>query len=171
MRARFGFNPRSLVPVALLLALGLFTAPSAFATTTTVSVPVTSATFSGCVPPGASASGHMKVTFRFNVNLNGMHVGMESNSCGTKIVVPGVGEFVSKDVKFNETNTSFNNAATEFTFHESFRYSSPGSGENYRLDAQMHVTVNANGEVTAEFTRIHVDCYVECCGGAGEIVE
>ena len=171
MRAQIRSSIQSVVTGAFLLALGLLWAPSAFATATTVSVPMTGATFSGCVPPGATASGHMKVTFRFNVNLNGMHVGTESHSCGTKVTVPGVGEFVSNETKFNETNTNFRNGATEFTFHESFRYASTGRGENYRLDAEMHVTVNANGEVTAEFTRLHVDCYVECCGGSEDVLE
>lgn len=162
MRAQVQSRVWSVV-TAFALALGLFSAPAAHATATTLSVPMTGATFSGCVPPGATASGHMKVTFWFTANLNGMHVGTESNSCGTKIVVPGVGEFVSNETKLNETNVSYH-AATEFTFRGSFKYVSPGVAEYYRLDVEMHATINANGEVTAEFTRLHVDCYVPCCG-------
>jgi hypothetical protein len=95
---------------------------------------------------------------------------MESNACGSKIVTP-IGEFVSNENHFNEFKVPLNGSATVFTIHDRFKYVSPGAGEDYLMDAEMHVTVNSNGEVSAEFTRIHIDCYVECCGGAEEVVE
>ena len=163
MRARIESRIWPVVTGAFLLALGLFWAPAAYATTTSVDVPLRGATFSGCVPPGAYVSGHMKTTFRFTTNLNGIHVGSQTHACGAKIVVPGIGEFVSNEIHYDETNVNLH-GATEFTLHSRFKYTSPGAGENYRMDAEMHVTVNANGEVTAEFTRIDIDCYVPCCG-------
>ncbi len=170
MRARFVPRSPSVVLGAFMLALGVFWAPSASATTTTLNVPLRGATFSGCVPPGAALTGHMKVTFRHTVNINAIHTGMESNACGSKIVTP-IGEFVSNENHFNEFKVPLNGSATVFTIHDRFKYVSPGAGEDYLMDAEMHVTVNSNGEVSAEFTRIHIDCYVECCGGAEEVVE
>lgn len=173
MRARFFWKMQSVVLSTILLGVGLFWAPAAFATTTAMNIPITGASVNGCVPPGTYVSGHLHVTFRVNIDpLKGTHMGMESNTCGSKIVVPDLDgelvEFVSNETQFNQFNLNLN-GATEYTAHHSFKYVSPGKRENYRLDVEVHVTVNANGEITAEFERVYIDCYVQCCGG--EVVE
>jgi sorbitol-specific phosphotransferase system component IIA len=46
----------------------------------------------------------------------------------------------------------------EFTFVNNFLMTAPGRGNNLRVHELVHVTVNANGEITAETDNITVDC-------------
>ena len=152
----------SVAIVALLVAVSPGTAS---ATAVTTNVPATGAAVSPCVPPGAYVSGHIQLMTRFEVNLNGLHVGTETNSCGTKLFVPGLGDFISNETHFHEANTGFINGASEFTIHDSYRYIAKDIMESYKLDVMLHVTINANGEVTAEVDKITIDCFIPCCGG------
>ena len=156
---------RCFTPVALVGLLVALSPATASATAVTTHVPATGAAVSPCVPPGAYVSGHIQLMTRFEVNLNGLHVGTETNSCGSKIFVPGLGDFISNETHEHETNVSFFNGATEYTIHDSFRYIAKDIRESYKLDIMLHVTINANGEVTAEVDKITIDCFVPCCGG------
>lgn len=145
-----------------VLSTALFTSKvSAEAVSTTIQLAGPAAT--ACVPPGTYISGHLHMTTRFTMTQNGMHVGQEINSAGTKIITPA-GEFISNESHLHQTNVNFLKGATEYTIHDSFRYISKDTHESYRLDIKLHVTVNANGEVTAEVERVVIDCYVPCCG-------
>ena len=46
----------------------------------------------------------------------------------------------------------------ELTFVNDFLLVAPGSGNNLRLHELVHITVDANGEITAEVNNITVDC-------------
>ena len=144
------------------LAATTFTA-TASAEAVSTTIPLAGPAVTACVPPGTYVSGHLHMTTRFTVNQNGMHVGNEINSAGTKIITPA-GEFISNESHLHETNVNFLKGATEYTIHDSFRYISKDTHESYRLDIKLHVTVNANLEVTAEVGRVVIDCYVPCCG-------
>jgi hypothetical protein len=128
-----------------------------------IRVPLVGSSTSGCVPPGTYVSGELHLTTRFTVNATGIHVGVEINSSGAKIFVPGLGEFISNESHEHETNVNFN-GATETTINDSFRFVSKTVRENYRMDVKLHVTVNANGTVTANRLDVYIDCIVPCCG-------
>jgi hypothetical protein len=44
------------------------------------------------------------------------------------------------------------------TFVNDFLLVAPGSGNNLRIHELVHVTVDANGEITAEVNSLAVDC-------------
>lgn len=49
-------------------------------------------------------------------------------------------------------------APLENTFVNNFRWIGPGPGNNLLVHATIHITVNANGDVTAEVVNTTVDC-------------
>src|SRR5690349_7190930 len=143
-------NKRNCALVVLMaVAAVVFSSPNVHAAAETIQAPLPPASASICVPPGAYTSGHLQITTRFTVDATGIHLGVETNSAGAKLYVPDLGEFVSNESNEHETNVNFL-GATEYTIHDSFRYTSPGKAENYRLDIETHLTINANGEVSAE---------------------
>ena len=161
MRTSLPLKSRTLLLVSFVSVLA-FAAARVHASATTLNVPATGAYCSPCVPPGTYVSGHLQVMMRFTLTTTGMHIGAVTNACGAKITTP-IGDFVSNDTQESETNINFG-AALEWTMHQTFRYSSPGRGENYKMDALIHMTVNAQGEVTAEVEKLTIDCF-DCCGG------
>jgi hypothetical protein len=162
MRSSLPIKARTLLLASFLSVLG-FASSRAHAEATTMHIPATGADCNPCVPPGSYVSGHFQMTIRFTLTTTGMHIGTVTNSCGAKVITP-IGEFVSNDTSESETNINFG-AALEWTEHQTYKYTSPGRGENYRMDALLHMTVNANGEVTAEVEKLVIDCFDgSCCG-------
>ena len=161
---RYSIAVSALFAVAVVALAAL----KAHAAAETVKVPLAGEALSPCVPPGAYLSGHLQMTTRFSADTRGTHLIIMVNSAGAKILVPmpdgAVVEFVSNENHEHEANAS-TLGATEFTIHDSFRYSSPGKRENYKCDVKMHMTINSNGTVTANVENVYVDCVVPCCDG------
>ena len=55
-------------------------------------------------------------------------------------------------------NGSLNNGQFEATFVNNFRIIGEGPGNNFLLHEDLHVTINANGEVTTIHDNFSVDC-------------
>ena len=170
MRPSIPLKFPALLGVAFVSVLA-FASARVYAEATSVRCPMPPAFVSTCVPPGTFVSGHLHIMTRMTFNGISMHVGMETNSAGARIYVfdpelQDYVEFVSNESHMEEVNV--NAGATEFTSHQSFRYTSPGRRDNYKLSMMVHCTFNARGELTAEVVRTTIDCYyddVECCGG------
>lgn len=45
-----------------------------------------------------------------------------------------------------------------YTYVNNFRWIGPGPGNNYTVHSVFHVTINANGETTAQINKSWVDC-------------
>jgi hypothetical protein len=56
------------------------------------------------------------------------------------------------------TQSRFKSTGRQTTFINNFRIIGQGRGNNFLVQQLMHVTVNANGQITAEFDGARVDC-------------
>jgi hypothetical protein len=117
------------------------------------------------VPCAARGSGELvdligivHAVFSITHDANGgLHIATHFNNAG----VSGIG--LTTGDKYQASGGDYfvsNSGGTEneFTFVNNFLMTAPGSGNNLRIHELVHVTVNANGEVTAEIENITVDC-------------
>jgi len=73
------------------------------------------------------------------------------------IGVPSGDKYQGTGVTQSQTNDS-SSLAFETTFINNFRIIGQGKGNNFLVHQTIHVTVNANGDVTADVSNISVDC-------------
>lgn len=57
-----------------------------------------------------------------------------------------------------DQSSSTTNGASTFTFVNNFRIIGQGSGNNFLVHNNVHITLNANGELTAELDNFSADC-------------
>lgn len=115
-----------------------------------------------CAAGGAgevvNLSGEVHAVFSVTVDANGgLHVGTHFNNLG----VSGSGLTTGDKYQASGGDHFVSNSgggANEFTFVNNFLMTAPGSGNNLRVHELVHVTVDANGELTAEIDNITVDC-------------
>lgn len=136
---------------------------SATPSTTNEVVPFAIDVFVPCANGGVgevvSASGRLH--FLFVIVFNGAG-GATFKSHSQPQGVSGVGQ--TTGVKYQGTGvtqdiTSF---GADFpitqTFINNFRFIGQGPGNNYLVHSTTHVTVNANGQITAEVNNVSVEC-------------
>jgi hypothetical protein len=86
-----------------------------------------------------------------------VHIATHFNDAG----VSGIGLTTGNKYQASGGNHFVSNSGgtrNEFTFVNNFLLVAPGAGNNLRVHELVHVTVNANGEITAETDNIAVDC-------------
>jgi hypothetical protein len=87
----------------------------------------------------------------------GLHISTHFNNQG----VGGVGLTTGdryRGTGNNRFSSSSRAAMSEFTFVNNFHLISAGAGSNLLLHETVHVTINANGEVTSSVMDIRVEC-------------
>ena len=87
----------------------------------------------------------------------GLHIATHVNTVG----LSGVGLTTGNTYHASHADSFVSNsvgAKNEFTFFNNFLMTAPGAGNNVRVHEVVHVTVNANGEITAETDDLTVDC-------------
>ncbi len=160
-------NSKRMLPLLVLflaaLALsGTQTSVRAQATTVTsnASFPFTDTAVS-CGGETVDISGKMHLLAHATTDArSGRHVTVEINTEGVK----GVGETSGGEYVSSATNNeSINDADTmggqsEYTLTTKFLLVGKGKLPDLLTKATMHVTVDANGEVTAEVTNVVVEC-------------
>ena len=73
--------------------------------------------------------------------------------------IKGVGDATGAIYKATGvTQSRFKSTGRQTTFINNFRIIGRGRGNNFLVQELMHVTVNANGQITVEFDRVRVDC-------------
>jgi hypothetical protein len=148
-----------LVTVLVLLA-GL---PAYSAVDTNISIPVAISVFVPCAVGGTgevvTLSGDLHILISTTVNANHISLYTHFQPQG----VSGVGS-VSGD-KYQGTGvtrTSIEADVVSFpfieTFVNNFRIIGQGPGNNFLLHQNIHITVNANGTVTASVDNFSVEC-------------
>jgi hypothetical protein len=75
----------------------------------------------------------------------------------------GVGQttgdkYQATGVTQDHQKSSLQNGQASFTFVNNFRIIGQGPGNNFLVHQVVHVTVNANGDTTADHDRFTVDC-------------
>lgn len=138
------------------------TQPGSMSFTSSAVFPINIGVFIPCALNGAGEvvllSGDLHALFHFTDDgSGGFHVMSEFNPQG----VSGTG--LTSGDKYQGTGVTrfdFNAHALPFetTFINNFRIIGEGSGNNLLIHATFHITVNANGEVTAVVTNFSAEC-------------
>jgi hypothetical protein len=157
---------RRLVLSVVLMATGSLTfaaqaGAAASTVTTNVRTPIDSLVFASCANGGAgedvAVSGTLHEVFHTTVdNAGGFHVRQESNPQG----LSGVGQVTGTQYQVTGGNVLELNmkAAFEETLVNNFRVIGQGPDNNFVFHQTSHVTVNANGTVTAEHLSFQFEC-------------
>ncbi|MBI2852663.1 MAG: hypothetical protein HYX84_06145 [Chloroflexi bacterium] len=129
---------------------------------TNISVPINVLVFVPCANGGAgelvSLSGNLHVLVTVTEDeAGGFHLSASNNPQG----ISGTGlttgaNYRGTGVTRQELNLT--NGASEVTFVNNFRIIGQGTGNNFLVHQTVHLTVNANGEVTADVVIDSVDC-------------
>jgi len=134
-------------------------APASSSTISTV-FPIDLIVFVPCANGGAgedvALSGNLHDLFHITVNGNSLHVKAHDQPQG----ISGTGlvtgdKYQATGVTQDEFNTSF---GMEETFINNFRIIGQGPGNNFLVHENFHITINANGTVTAFHDNFTVDC-------------
>jgi hypothetical protein len=158
---RYAFPLSAFLGVAVIALV----ARKAHAAADTLKVPLAGEDSTQCVPLGTYVSGHLEITTKATFDTRGTHLIVMINSAGAKLIVPtasGPVEFVSNESHEHELNATVG-AAFEYSDDDYFRFTSTNTRQSYRCRIHMHVTINANGELTADVEDILIDCEVPCC--------
>lgn len=103
-------------------------------------------------------TGEVHAVFSVTVDANGgVHISTHFNNVG----VSGIGLTTGDRYHAAGPNHFVSNSRgtqNELTFVNDFLLVAPGSGNNLRIHELVHVTVDANGEITAEVNSLAVDC-------------
>ena len=119
--------------------------------------------FVACANGGAGEevqlSGTLHTVFHLTINANRLMIrehfqpqGAIATGLTTGTVYRAVG-----GTRTIETVSAFNGSFTG-TLVNNFRLIGPGPGNNLQIHENAHLTVNANGEITADFFHDKVDC-------------
>ena len=152
-------RPRKFLSVLSIVALGLLSAQAAV--TTNIEVPVNIPVFIPCAAGGAGElvvlSGDLHVLLRFTIDNNG---GIHSASHFQPQGISGIGQTTGDKYQgTGVTQDEFNaKVGHEETFINNFRIIGQGNGNNFLVHENFHITINANGSVTAFLDNFSVDC-------------
>ena len=131
------------------------------AVTTDVRVPVNIPVFIPCAAGGAGElavlQGNLHVLLRFTVSASGtIHAAMHFQPQGISGVGQTTGDkYQATGVTQQEVNLTIGG---EETFINNFRIIGQGNGNNFLIHQTFHITINANGNVTAFVDSLSVDC-------------
>ena len=122
--------------------------------------PIDLAVFVPCANGGVGEdvllSGNLHDLIHVTVNDNSVHVKTHDQPqgiSGTGVVTGD--KYQATGVTQDEFNTSF---GMEETFINNFRIIGQGPGNNFLVHENFHITINANGTVTASHDNFTVDC-------------
>jgi len=149
----------SLVAFALLTGSPTRVA-SAQATTTTesIQIPLLIEVFVPCANRGAgevvSLAGTLHEVFHITFDAaGGIHLKIHDQPQG----ISGFGQ--TTGIRYQATGVTQQQLSTNpFTFVNNFQIIGQGPGNNFRIHQVFHVTVNANGELTAFRDRASAEC-------------
>ena len=154
----------TIVILMLFAALALFTVPADAANLVNDSTDISLQVFVPCAAGGAGEvvdlSGSLHTVINFTINGNNVR-GMAhfqpqgivgtGETTGDKYQATGV----TKDSSFK---VSFQNGQANQTFVNNFRIIGSGSGNNYLVHEEGHITFNANGILTVFHDHFSIAC-------------
>jgi hypothetical protein len=149
----------SLCLAATLVMFGLGPATARAEVVTNVVVPITIVVDIPCAPDIVILSGELHTLVTQVVDSNGgIHIKSHSQPQG----ISGVGLLTgAKYQATGVTQEHFNDhpgLPLEDTFVNNFRIIGQGPGNNFLVHTTLHITVNANGVVTANVINARTDC-------------
>jgi hypothetical protein len=147
--------------LAVLSLVGVFSTATLAEVITNDRIPFTISVFVPCANGGAGEivdlSGTLHVVFHVTVDSDS---GFHSKSHSQPQGVTGIGQITgAKYQATGVTQDQFNGkVGSEFTYVNNFRIIGQGPGNNFLVHQNVHVTVNANGEVTANVDNFRAEC-------------
>ena len=151
---------RLTVGFSLLLMLSSSVAGQATTSTTSTITPLNSPVGSSCSPELADITGIVHVVRHMTQNDQGIiSQVVQLNASGI-----GVGQISGQMYVFNQSSHQIFNSrqpALEFTMVETIHVTRAGEGprnDDFRLRAVVHVTINENGQMTAEVNSFERVC-------------
>jgi hypothetical protein len=148
----------SLLAFAFLIAQTRSISAQATTTTENIQFPILIEVFVPCANGGAgeivSLAGTLHEVFHITFDATGsVHLKIHDQPQG----VSGIGQ--TTGAKYQGTGVTQQQLSTNpFTFVNSFRIIGQETGNNFLIHQVFHVTVNANGEVTAFVDRASAEC-------------
>jgi hypothetical protein len=128
---------------------------------TQTQIPVDTTIFLPCAAGSGelvAVTGNVHAVFSVTNDRNGgVHIHTQFNNAGIR----GIGLLTGDKYQVAGGNRFESNATggmSEFTFTNSFIMTGPGRGNNLYIHELMHVTINANGEITAHVEMIEGHC-------------
>lgn len=154
-------SPRAIVCVLAILASAILPANAAVQTNdiTDISLSV----FIPCAADGAgevvdlSGPLHTLVTFTINGNnVSGFYHFQPQGISGTGETTGD--KYQATGVTQESFKTSLQNGQANLTYVNNFRIIGQGPGNNYLVHETMHITINADGNVTVTHDNFSVEC-------------
>ena len=126
-------------------------------------IPVNILVFIPCADGGAGEfeelTGNLHVLFHTTINGNRFNVKSHFQPQGISGIGQSTGDkYQGTGVTQERFGGSFVNGQFSATFINNFRIIGQGPGNNFLIHETFHITVNANGEVTAFVDNFRVDC-------------
>jgi hypothetical protein len=141
--------------------------PPAFAPAVTITdnlrIPTSLVVFVPCAAGGVgeviTVSGDLHILTHLTINDNNFTLKSHFQPQGISGSGATTGaKYQATGVTQSTQTGSFTNARFEFTFVNNFRMIGQGPGNNFLVHQNVHVTVNANGVVTATHDNFSFDC-------------
>ena len=153
MKNRFVRIAVSLVVPAML---AISAAPAHAESVTTQNVPFVTPFLNPCTPDAVVMEGHVQVQSSVTQNGNGFHVDLLLSAHGTGIGLSG-DHYTLLTTEHSSSNDS-NNGGMEFSVMFTDELIRQGFDQqvidDFYVDLYLHMTVNANGEVTSDVSRL-----------------
>jgi hypothetical protein len=148
-----------LVPLVLMLG-PLATAQVQAAESSNTSFPIAFSVFVPCANGGAgevvALSGELHDMFNVSFDSDGMRVDVHDNPQGVS------GRGLTTGEKYQATGvTRFKLSSAgsiDITYVDNFRIIGQGPGNNFSFHDNLHLSINANGDVTAFHDNFRADC-------------
>jgi hypothetical protein len=140
-----------------ILGAGARVSAQAGGATTTESFPLDFTVFIPCVPENVHLTGNLEIVNHTTVRPDGsLLVVSHINPQGLSGVGDATGDtYHGSGVTQNVFNA---NAGQQITFVNIMRFVGPGRGNDFVVQQNVHVTVNANGQTTTVVDNFSVDC-------------
>jgi hypothetical protein len=156
-------NKRMMIIIATVALAAFMAGPALAAVTTNESVPFNLTVFVPCANGGAGESvvlsGSLHVLATATINGNNVSSSTHTQPQG----VSGLG--LTTGDKYRATgvtryDTNFDNVDFPIvtTYVNNFRIIGQGPGNNFTVHQTIHMTINANGDVTADVDNYKIDC-------------
>jgi hypothetical protein len=149
--------------ILLILSLTGAAFSQATAVTTNQFVPFAQTVLVPCANGGAGetvlVSGTLHLQEHVTINNNRASLKIHAQPQGATGVGQITGDiYHGTGVTQEQDSIALTNGAFEFTFINNFRLIGPGPDNNMQTHQTIHLTINANGVVTALVGNINIDC-------------
>ena len=148
-----------LAALAVVALMALAAAPTRAANVENFRFPVVTILINPCTGEPILFAGEFHVTTSITVDRNG---GFHFESHGNASQIRGVGLFSDDTYRGTQANNFVFNSNSGGTFEQTsqfvFSMIAPGPDNNFFVRILFHITVNANGEVTAIVDNFEAEC-------------